>query len=182
MSLLTAHFLMAVSLLGGLLILRAGEYRVHLYQRRFLEYMRGSETGRNWMTAFYTIEGVSLGVMCIELIVLPKLELPMSQRIFGLALLLAGGGLRIWARRTVGRTWSLMLIYVPDIPRVKTGPYRYFRHPEYLSRYLELLGFSMYFGSYFGFGIYLAGTLMILPQVLILEHRQLRSLSREPED
>lgn len=39
---------------------------------------------------------------------------------------------RIWALRSLGRYWTTRLITLPNAPLVRTGPYRYLRHPNYI--------------------------------------------------
>src|SRR5436190_18991040 len=39
---------------------------------------------------------------------------------------------RIWVLATLGRFWTTRIITVPDTPVIRTGPYRYLRHPNYL--------------------------------------------------
>jgi methyltransferase len=45
---------------------------------------------------------------------------------------LALQGLRFWVMRTLGPRWTTRIIVLPGQPLVKTGPYRYLAHPNYL--------------------------------------------------
>lgn len=45
------------------------------------------------------------------------------------ALLQAG---RIWVIASLGRRWTTRLIVLPGAPLVRSGPYRWFSHPNYL--------------------------------------------------
>jgi methyltransferase len=38
---------------------------------------------------------------------------------------------RVWVIATLGERWTTRVIVVPGLPLVKTGPYRYLRHPNY---------------------------------------------------
>ena len=49
----------------------------------------------------------------------------------GFAVQLASGVLGIWARRTLGRNWSGAITVAEDHELIRTGPYRYVRHPIY---------------------------------------------------
>ncbi len=40
--------------------------------------------------------------------------------------------LRVWVIVALGRFWTTRIISVDDEPLVRHGPYRYFRHPNYL--------------------------------------------------
>jgi methyltransferase len=39
---------------------------------------------------------------------------------------------RIWVIMSLGRYWTTRIITLPDSPLVRTGPFRYLRHPNYL--------------------------------------------------
>ena len=49
-----------------------------------------------------------------------------------LAVYVALQGVRLWTMASLGRFWTTRLIAVPHAPVVRTGPYRYVRHPNYL--------------------------------------------------
>ncbi|WP_406854178.1 isoprenylcysteine carboxylmethyltransferase family protein [Alsobacter sp. KACC 23698] len=41
-------------------------------------------------------------------------------------------GLRLWVLATLGRRWTTRILVVPGESLVKRGPYRLFRHPNYM--------------------------------------------------
>lgn len=55
-----------------------------------------------------------------------------------MALFAATQLLRIWTLASIGRWWTTRIISAPHFDRVKRGPYRYFRHPNYLVVVLEI--------------------------------------------
>lgn len=57
--------------------------------------------------------------------------LPAGVRWAGLPLFLAGGGLAMWARFTLGASSTTTAVPAPDAELVTDGPYRRFRHPIY---------------------------------------------------
>ncbi len=58
---------------------------------------------------------------------LPWLGWPM------LAVTLAAQALRWWCITTLGRRWNTRVVVVPGLPLVTTGPYRWWRHPNYVA-------------------------------------------------
>lgn len=54
-----------------------------------------------------------------------------------LVLLIAAQALRWWCIATLGRQWNARVIVVPGAPRVTSGPYRWFRHPNYVAVVVE---------------------------------------------
>ena len=57
----------------------------------------------------------------------------------GLALLSLGLAFSVWARLSIGRNWSATVTVKEDHELVRTGPYRFVRHPIYTGL---LLGFT----------------------------------------
>lgn len=55
---------------------------------------------------------------------------------------------RYWIITTLGRYWNTRIIVVPGMKRVRTGPYRYLRHPNYLIVVVELLAVPLMFDAY----------------------------------
>jgi methyltransferase len=58
-----------------------------------------------------------------------------------LVLVLAAQALRWWCIRTLGPRWNTRIIVVPDLPLITGGPYRFFRHPNYVAVIVE--GFAL---------------------------------------
>jgi len=51
---------------------------------------------------------------------------------------LAAQGLRWWAIASLGARWNVRVIVVPGEPLVRSGPYRFLRHPNYLAVVMEM--------------------------------------------
>jgi methyltransferase len=56
--------------------------------------------------------------------------------------------LRVWTLVTLGRYWTARIIVVPHAPLVRTGPYRFIRHPNYLVVVLEICLLPLALGSW----------------------------------
>jgi methyltransferase len=54
-----------------------------------------------------------------------------------LALVVASQALRWWCITTLGRRWNTRVIVVPGMAPVDSGPYRLFRHPNYVAVVVE---------------------------------------------
>jgi protein-S-isoprenylcysteine O-methyltransferase Ste14 len=77
----------------------------------------------------------------------------------GVGLVVAGSVLFVWARRTLGASYSGHVSVKKGQELVQSGPYRYIRHPAYAGYLLMALGISLGYSS-------LAGLISIL--VLLL--------------
>jgi len=64
--------------------------------------------------------------------------------------------LRVWTVASLGRDWTTRVVEMPGAPRVRRGPYRWLRHPNYLIVLLELPLLPLAFGAWalaLGFGL-----------------------------
>lgn len=55
---------------------------------------------------------------------------------------------RVWVLATLGRFWTTRIISVPHAPLVKTGPYRWCSHPNYLIVVGEIALLPLTFGNW----------------------------------
>ena len=62
---------------------------------------------------------------------IPALGWPM------IALVVAANALRWWCIATLGPYWSARVIVIPGTPLVRSGPYRWFAHPNYVAVIVE---------------------------------------------
>jgi methyltransferase len=54
---------------------------------------------------------------------------------------------RLWVILSLGRYWTTRIITLPEAPLVRTGPFRYFRHPNYLLVIAEIATLPLAFGA-----------------------------------
>ncbi len=56
--------------------------------------------------------------------------------------------LRYWAILSLGEGWNVRVLVVPGRRLVRSGPYRYFTHPNYLVVVVEVLALPLIFGAW----------------------------------
>jgi protein-S-isoprenylcysteine O-methyltransferase Ste14 len=66
----------------------------------------------------------------------------------GTLMLALGLGFAVWARRHLGRNWSAHVVVKEDHALVRTGPYRYVRHPIYTGILFGMLGMALAVGEW----------------------------------
>lgn len=65
-----------------------------------------------------------------------------------LALVIASQALRWWCITTLGRRWNTRVIVVPGLAPVTGGPYRLFRHPNYVAVVVEGAALPLVHGAW----------------------------------
>lgn len=63
---------------------------------------------------------------------------------FGLFMLLQV--LRLWVLTTLGERWTTRIIILPGAPLIESGPYRFFKHPNYMIVTGEIAALPLAFG------------------------------------
>lgn len=58
-----------------------------------------------------------------------------------LALAIASQGLRWWCISSLGKRWNTLIVIIPGQPLIKAGPYKFFKHPNYVAVVVE--GFAL---------------------------------------
>ena len=105
---------------------------------------------------------------------IPTLGVPM------LALALGCQALRWWCITTLGARWNTRVIIVPGLAPITHGPYRFFRHPNYVAVVLEGIALPLVHSAWITalvFTILNAGLMVVR---ITTENRALDSLP-EPE-
>ncbi len=55
---------------------------------------------------------------------------------------------RVWVMVSLGRLWTTRILTLPGVPLIRTGPYRYLRHPNYLVVATEIAVLPLVFGHW----------------------------------
>lgn len=67
---------------------------------------------------------------------------------FLLVLILLAQVIRYWAIFALGRRWNTRIMVIKALPLVKSGPYRFFKHPNYLAVILEIAAIPAFIGAW----------------------------------
>lgn len=102
----------------------------------------GVESGRGHFPAMVALHTVLLVACVAEVVVADRPFVP----VLGWAALVAAvasQALRWWCIGTLGTRWNTRVIVVPGLPLVAAGPYRWFRHPNYVAVVVEGLALPL---------------------------------------
>ena len=80
---------------------------------------------------------------------------------------------RFWVITSLGGYWTTRIINLPDAPLVRTGPYRYVRHPNYLLVIAEIAVLPLAFGAAAIAAIFSALNLVLIARRIRIENRVL---------
>ena len=103
---------------------------------------RDAERGTDWtfvVVVGSVIAAINLGFRAAHAITY-SLGAPAIFGAIGLALVIVGAGLRLWAMLTLGRLFTFVVSIQGDHVLVDRGPYRMLRHPSYTGGLIGLVG------------------------------------------
>ena len=108
----------------------------------------------------------------------PEVDVPEPARWLGLALVVVGPAVAIWAALTLGRHFDIEVEVHGGHEVVRAGPYGIVRHPIYAALGLHFLGTCLVTGNL----VLAAGTLLLTLPALYLRARGEERLLREELD
>ena len=106
-----------------------------------------------------------------SLALLARAAIPPCWPILGLFTLLQLG--RVWVILSLGRWWTTRILTLPGAPLVRTGPFRWLRHPNYLLVIVEFAMLPLAFGAVAIAAIFSALNLMLIIRRVRIEDRAL---------
>lgn len=137
-----------VSYLGFtlLILLVAGERIIELViSKRNLDWsfaQGGVEYGRSHYKYMVVIHAFLLiGALAEVWAIRPTLQPLLFWGFFALAM--GSQALRWWCIGTLGKRWNILVVIIPGLSAVRGGPYRWFKHPNYVAVVIEGLALPM---------------------------------------
>ena len=129
-------------LIGLIAVQRLWELEISKRNLRRLRARGGKEVGAGhypWMVALHT---AFLFSCLAEVWLLDRPWRPLVALVSMLVLIVAIG-LRWWALNALGERWTTRVVVVPGEALVRSGPYRWLHHPNYLAVVLEIAAIPM---------------------------------------
>ena len=84
--------------------------------------------------------------------------------------------LRYWAIRSLGKFWNTRILIVPGERLVTEGPYRYLKHPNYVSVTIEIAVIPLIFSCYITAAVFTVLNILALRRRIRIEESALSSL------
>ncbi len=80
-----------------------------------------------------------------------------------------------WVLISLGKFWNTRIYRIPNFPLVKAGPYRFFKHPNYIIVVAEILIIPMIFNLYYSAVVFSVLNAIMLQIRIKAENRALAS-------
>lgn len=129
----------AVAILAFVTLQRLGELWLSNRNRRWLIARGGREVGSAHYPAL-----VAVHVLWLAALWWLAWDTPPDLVLLALFVLLQVG--RLWVIASLGRRWTTRIIVLPNTPLVRSGPFRFFDHPNYIVVALEIAVLPLVFG------------------------------------
>lgn len=124
--------------------------------------------GYKWIVAMHTLFFISL---IVEKIFFVR-ELSPLWIIFLPMFIITQFG-RYWVITSLGEYWNTRIIVLKDSEIIKKGPYKFFKHPNYIIVCIELVVIPLLFSCYFTAIIFTILNLILLSRRIKIENRAL---------
>ena len=85
-------------------------------------------------------------------------------------------GLRYWSIASLGRRWNTRILILPNAPPIRTGPYRFLSHPNYVAVAIELLTLPLVFQAYFTAALFTVLNFILMTIRIPAESKALRGI------
>jgi methyltransferase len=139
----------------------------------------GIELGREHYVAMVLIHVGLLVGSVLEVVVLGRIFLPWLGWLALIGVGLAQA-LRWWCIATLGMQWNTRIVVVPGSGRVSGGPYRRFRHPNYLAVAVEGICLPMVHTAWITATLFTVGNAWVMRQRIPAENEALELLDGSP--
>ncbi len=167
------------ALVAGVAGLRLSELRTSARNERALRARGGVEHARGQMPLMRTLHTAWFGSMLTEVWTRRRPFRP-GLAALGLAGLGAGIALRATSMQALGDRWTATLMTVPGEPRIRTGIYRWIRHPNYLGVGIEIAAVPLIHGAWATAGTFSALNGAMLAARIRAEERALHAAEAAP--
>lgn len=84
---------------------------------------------------------------------------------------------KIWILASLGKFWNTKIFRIPHFPLINKGPYRYFKHPNYMVVVVEIVAIPLVFHLYYSAVIF---TLLNAIMLSIRIKEENKALESEP--
>lgn len=173
------NFLTWATLFFAYFLSRIAEGRIHRFNYDLLTFAGAEELIPSTMRWFYRLVYLFLPLAVFEYFAAAS-QLPSWVGFASLAILAMSLLVRVWTITTMGRLWTMRCLALAGVEPVRSGPFRFFRHPEYVTRVCDGLGLFLFIGSWVTALLYAIVTLLVVIRIASIERRQMCEFTSQP--
>jgi len=126
-----------------------------------------------WTTHLLMVTYLLCMALALSEFILQKTKLNILVGLIGIIIVVMSAALRKSAIKSLGDFWSMHIKTIEGQPLNNSGPYRWVRHPYYVSVILELAGWTLFLNAFWAFLFVLAVHLPILLYRSFIEEKVL---------
>jgi methyltransferase len=119
--------------------------------------------------------GLLVGMLVEAWVRRPEVAAPLAWSMLALAAL--SQALRWWCIGTLGVRWNTRVIVVPDLPLVRSGPYRRLSHPNYVAVVVEGVALPLVHGAWVTAVVFTVANALLLTVRLRVENSALATVT-----
>jgi len=154
--------------LGLVIIQRLAELVIAARNTRVLRAAGATEIDAQGYPWFLALHAAWLGSLALTV---PQATVPSWPLLCLFAALQVA---RIWVIASLGSRWTTRIIVLPGRPLVRTGPYRFLRHPNYAIVAAEIAVLPLAFGAIAAALMFSIANLVLIARRVAIENRALR--------
>lgn len=128
-----------------IILLRIGELVLSKRNEKWLMQNGAVEYGKRHYPFIVALHILFIISLIIEYTARQAVSFSLFMLIFYFSLL----AFKTWVIFSLGKFWSTRIFHISGMPLVKKGPYKYFKHPNYLIVIAEIAVIPMIFHLYF---------------------------------
>jgi len=137
----------------------------------------GIEFGRSHYKYMVVIHaGLLTGCLVEVWLTRPEFHLLLSWAMFALAM--GSQALRWWCISTLGKQWNTLVVIIPKLSRVTSGPYKWLKHPNYLAVVIEGIALPMVGFAWRTAIIFTFLNIFVLTARIRIENKALETLAK----
>ena len=162
------------AVVGFLAVQRLAELVLARRNRRALLAQGAIEVGERHYSAFVALRAGWLLALLLTIDPLASVSIPLLVA----SSLLQGG--RLWVIVTLGTRWTTRVMVLPGATRIRSGPYRFVDHPNYLFVSGEVAVVPLIFGAWTLATVASALNRLLLRRRLVVENKALAEVYDQP--
>lgn len=144
---LTTSVQLYLLLLGAVGVERLVELVLSTRNARRVRSRGGLEVGQRHYGFMVVLHTLFLISCFVEVVALGRSPIR-GVSALALGFIVLSMALRYWAISSLGDRWNTRVLVEPGAPAVRRGPYRFFRHPNYVAVVLEILALPLVHGAW----------------------------------